>query len=84
MNLNERIFKKMDSERTGYLTRHEYLGYCLIKYGFVSKSILDYLNEQFDEMDPRGTNHVTFQQLMARQMAMQEAETLRSSARAPR
>jgi len=77
MRLDEKIFREMDLEGTGYLTRHEYLGYALIKHGLISKGIIDYLNAQFDDMDPRGTDRVTYQQLKNRQLAANEAATLR-------
>jgi len=62
-DINETLFKAMDQDGNGYLSRSEYCQYILVKHGLVDQQILNDINEKFLSMDPHGANQVTWQMM---------------------
>jgi len=59
--MNEALFKAMDKDGNGFLTRCEYTRYILIKHGLVPKDIVDEIDSKFDFMDDGGNGQVTWE-----------------------
>jgi len=59
--INEGLFKAMDKDGNGFLTRSEYSRYILIKHGLVPQDIVAEIDRKFDYMDSSGTGQVTWE-----------------------
>lgn len=58
-DVSPETFDTMDKDNKGYLTRADYRGYVLVKYGLVDQEILDCIDKHFDKLDIARTNRVT-------------------------
>lgn len=60
------VFAEIDKGKKGYFTRVEFMEYLLLKHNLVSKSDIDVINEQFDEIDTDGNGQATYEEIRAR------------------
>lgn len=59
-DINQEIFKQIDRDKSGYLSRGEFMNYTLVKYGLVSQELLEEINLQFDKVDVKRNNKVSY------------------------
>jgi len=74
-DIDEVIFKEMDTDDDGGLTRAEYKNYFLVKHGLVSRGLLHQIDVNFDTLDLESTNFVTLDQVKKRAQELSKTKT---------
>mmetsp|Transcript_55810 Transcript_55810/g.149414 ORF Transcript_55810/g.149414 Transcript_55810/m.149414 type:complete len:401 (-) Transcript_55810:132-1334(-) len=70
--INERTFRSMDTNGDGYLSRGEFRGYMLVRYGLVSQTELNIIDRHYDILDKQKTGGVTWEAVSEGQKAQSE------------
>mmetsp|Transcript_69216 Transcript_69216/g.129187 ORF Transcript_69216/g.129187 Transcript_69216/m.129187 type:complete len:406 (+) Transcript_69216:138-1355(+) len=73
LDIHEKEFALIDSDKSGDMSQAEFLIYTLRKYGCISEELVAVINREFDEIDTDGNNAVTWEMLKRRKMGVQEA-----------
>lgn len=58
--ITDKVFKAIDKDQSGTLSRAEYLEYVLVSHGIVSKDDIETIDRHYDFMDLEKTEEVTF------------------------
>lgn len=61
--VNREIFKKLDLDGDGTLSRYEFRSYTLLKFGLVTKDDLDSIDNLFDAIDQDKSNAITYDEI---------------------
>lgn len=61
--LSRDIFKAIDADGNGRITRGEFRRYLLVRFHLVQESVLDSIDAQFDALDEKRTGMITFEDL---------------------
>lgn len=82
LSIDDETFAKIDRDGNGALSRAEYITYTLVKYDMVKAELLESIHQQFDKLDPDGTNSVTLSMIhdqkrkrLAQRGPMQRSQT---------
>lgn len=59
LDITDNVFDEMDMDKSGTITRGEYLAFTLVKYGVCPKELMKEINEQYDRIDGAKANSVT-------------------------
>lgn len=62
----ETCFHQIDVNGDGYLDRFEFVSFCLLEHGLLTKEQLDSLNKQYEVLDINGNERVTLEMIKAR------------------
>lgn len=71
--IDESLFRAMDLDGDGHLTKAEYTRYLMVRHGLLPMDVLRVIDDQFDSMDIDGTGNLTFAKI---QMAKQKLKEL--------
>jgi len=61
--MSHELFKKIDNDQSGTLTKFEFVTYMLVKYGLVSETDLDTLLLEFEKFDKDGNGTLTYEEI---------------------
>eukprot|EP00930_Biecheleria_cincta_P092621 TRINITY_DN8261_c0_g1_i1.p1 TRINITY_DN8261_c0_g1~~TRINITY_DN8261_c0_g1_i1.p1 ORF type:complete len:419 (-),score=66.07 TRINITY_DN8261_c0_g1_i1:180-1436(-) len=64
--IDEQIFKAIDKNKDGYLSKAEYTRYILLKHNFLPREVLAEIDDKYDAMDEQRTGRVTLKMLQQR------------------
>jgi len=64
-NLSVELFKKLDTDGNGVLTKGEFLRYMLIKQDLVKEESLDAIDAAFQAMDANGDGSLNYKEIMS-------------------
>ncbi|CAE8730576.1 unnamed protein product [Polarella glacialis] len=70
--INAEIFKEIDKNGDGHLTKAEYTRYILLRHGFLPRKVLRDIDDKYDSMDIFGSGKVTLE--MIQQAAARNSE----------
>merc|ERR1712137_1476080 len=59
--MNHNMFKRIDADNNGTLSKYEFTAYMLVKYGLISPEDLDSIHLQFERLDKDGNGTVTYE-----------------------
>lgn len=62
----ETCFKRIDVNGDGHLDRYEFVSFCLMEHGLLTKEQFDAINKQYDRLDINGDEKVTLEMIMNR------------------
>jgi len=74
LDIHEKEFAAIDTDKSGDLSSAEFLVYTLRKYGCISEDLVAVINREFDTIDSDGKNSVTLQMLQHRRAGVQEVK----------
>jgi len=60
--MDSKLFKHIDKDGNGYLSRGEYYEFVLVKYGLVTEDVMDILRKKFDSLEGE-EDKVTWEQI---------------------
>jgi hypothetical protein len=67
LSVTEQSFKQIDRDHDGNLSRGEYLAFTLTKYGLVTEELIEEIFKQYDDLDVRKNNKVSWEMIKQRQ-----------------
>lgn len=75
--LNIKLFRKLDANKTNYVTREEFRNFFLVSQGIVSEEQLHFIDHAFDSMDKKKTGILEIDEVedMMREQTEQETGT---------
>merc|ERR1719487_1486555 len=62
----ETCFHKIDVNNDGYLDRYEFISFCLLEHGLLTKDQFDSINKQYEFLDIHGDEKVTLEMIKQR------------------
>jgi hypothetical protein len=62
----ETCFNQIDVNGDGYLDRYEFITFCLMEHGLLTKEQIDGINKQYDVLDMNGDEKVTLDMIKAK------------------
>merc|ERR1711920_273508 len=60
------LFESMDRDSNGYLSRGEYYEFVLVKYGLVTKEVMEVLRQKFDTFENHEADRVSWAEIMTK------------------
>mmetsp|Transcript_35747 Transcript_35747/g.83715 ORF Transcript_35747/g.83715 Transcript_35747/m.83715 type:complete len:362 (+) Transcript_35747:73-1158(+) len=73
--VTDEVFRKIDRNHDGHLSRGEFLSFTLMKYGGISEGLIEEINREFEATDTTGEGRVTYDMIVQRQEAIQRKLT---------
>merc|ERR1719171_2916614 len=62
----EQCFHRIDTNGDGYLDRYEFVSFCLMEHGLLTKEQFDSINKQYEILDINGDERVTLEMIKQR------------------
>jgi potassium channel subfamily K len=62
----EQCFHRIDTNGDGYLDRYEFVSFCLMEHGLLTKEQFDSINKQYEILDVNGDERVTLEMIKQR------------------